>query len=773
MIRKASTLIITLGLSVGILSSVCLGVALGERILESPRPTSTVSTQLPDVNKYDTDLSVTHLDIFFKTDFQSNNVYTVVKASVENFSKNTVDTAEFWLCPGMNDFDFGADIKHIYLLDKNEKRSLKYTIRTTEDIYSEENEWEIYEVSFPKSVQPREKLELEFDYIMTGKPDHSSTPIWQSKDGVKELYLRGEDWTWCPSLYVKFKKRVYPRLYKPSWKLSMEYPAGYVAVADGEFVSREERGGVVKEEWKSVINGHPHAYISKYKVERRTREGLAVEIYATDEELLKQAADKFDDYTRIFSLYVELYGHLGSSIYRIVGTPVERGGGIGMAMGQVISMKRLEDTSLIAHEMAHTWWGNLVASYGEGTKFLREAMAEFSNNYARSLLGEEDCFDDNWIRLEKRRYLCWHFAVSTPVKLYPLIQQEGYDPQRVMMSSYQRGPLVLNQIRLILGDEVFFKCLKGFAIEYKGKTVNIYDFIDTINRVSGRDMTSELKGLLWSTAYASYRLAGFESTKEDGGYRTKVKIQNEGEYGLTCPLLLKMRVGEKREVFKVEGKSEKEFEFSTGDKVIDVVIDPELTTFQYHPEQKVRLWMSLKPGGLNWVWYGKSYMYYSLGEYERAVSTITEYFSTTKYKSIKALLENSSSPFKYSYAAYLFMRGVYYLALDDGEHAQEDIKRAFPYMLEALQQGESVGPPGAFYTVGAIPEKDLDQYLVLLKQVAGREFSFEAGLDEEAKKRKVEQWKQWWEKEGKYQKLNLSALKERFERRKEIPSRSQ
>jgi len=755
MIRKAGTFITIFGLSVGAFSSVCLGV------------------QSPDGNQYDTDLSVTHLDIFFKTDFQSNNVYTVVKVSVENFSENTVDTAEFWLCPGMNDPDFSADVKHIYFLDKNEKKDLKYTIRTTEDIYSKGNEWEIYEVSFQRAVRPGDKFDLEFEYTMKGKPDHSSTPIWQSKDGLKELYLRGEDWAWCPSLYVKSKPRVYPRLYKPSWKFSIEYPAGYLAVVDGELVRREERDSVVKEEWKSLMNAIPRVFISKYKVERWSGKGVTLEIYAPDEELLKKAADKFDDYARIFSLYVELYGHPGSSIYRIVGTPVERGGGIGMVMGQVISMKRLEDTSLIAHEMAHTWWGNLIVSYGEGTKFLREAMAEFSKKYATRHLGGENYFDDNWIRLEKRRYLCRHFSVSDAWKWPPLIQQEGYDPQGVTTENYQRGPLVLNQIRLILGDEVFFKCLKVFAIEYKGKTVNIYDFINTINRVSGRDMTSELKGLLWSAGYASYRLAGFESAKQDSGYRTKVRIQNEGEYGLSCPLLLKIRGGEKREVFKVEGKEEREFVFTTEDKVIDVVIDPELTTFQYHPEQKVRLWMSLKPGGLNWVWYGKSYMYYSLGEYERAVSTITEYFSTTKYKSIKALLENSSSPFNYLYAAYLFMRGVYYLELDDGEHAQEDIKRAFPYMLEALQQGESVGPPGAFYTVGAIPEKDLDQYLVLLKQVAGREFSFEAGLDDEAKKRKVEQWKQWWEKEGKYQKLNLSALKERFERRKEIPSRYQ
>lgn len=770
MIRKASKLIITLGLSVGILSSVCLGVALGERILESPRPTSTVSTQLPDVNKYDTDLSVTHLDVFFKTDFQSNNVYTVVKASLENFSENTVDRAEFLLCPGMNYSDLSADIKHIYFLDRNERKDVKYAVRRVED--NGGKEWDIYVVSFERPVRPGEKLGFEFEYTIKGKPDYSSAPICKSNGGLKELFLKGDDWFYCPEVYVKSKRNVRPRTYRPSWKLSMEYPVGYVAVADGDPVRREERDGVVKEEWKSLMNGIPYVFINKYMVQRRSERGVTLEIYAPDEELLRKGAEKLDDYARIFNLYVELYGHPGSSIYRIVGSSALEGrGGMSTVMGQVVWMHSLDDTSLIAHEMAHTWWGKLIDNYGEGTKFLDEAMAEFSSRYVRRRLGEENCLSDNWIHTEKRRYFCPDFAVSDTWKWPPLIQQEGYSPGSVTAQNYHRGPLVLNQIRLILSDEVFFKCLKAFAAKYRGKRVNIYDFIDTINRVSGKDMTSELKGLLWSTGYASYRLAGFQSEKENGGYRTTVAIQNGGEYGLTCPLLLKMRGGEKREVFIVAAKDEKEFAFTTEEKVIGVVIDPELTTFQYHPEQKTRLWMAIKPEGmLNRVWYGKSYMYYSIGEYKKAIDTITEFFSIRQKKAENT--EKAGKMFKPS-AAYLFMRGVYYLALDGREHAEEDIKAAFPYMLEALQQGESVGPPSAFYTVGAIPEKDLDQYLTLLEQIAGREFSLETGLDEETKKRKVQEWKRWWEKEGKYQKLNLSALKERFERPKEIPSRSQ
>lgn len=729
-----------------------------EQIVESPRPTSTVSMQLPDENKYDTDLSITRLDIFVKTDFQSNNVDTVVKASVENFSDNPVDTAEFWLCPGMNDRDLSADIKHIYFLDKDGKKDLKYTVREIEG----RNFKRIHVVSFERPVKPGEKLELEFEYTMKGKPDHSSAPIWQSKDRVKELFLRG-DFHWCPTFYVESKKDVFPRLYRPDWKLSIEYPAGYVGVADGELVRREEKDGVVKEEWKSLINNYPQVFISKYKLERRTGEGVTLEIYAPDEELLKEGSDKFDDYAKIFNLYIDLYGHPGSSIYRIIASPSLEGGALGLAMGLVMDKELLDGTQYVAHEMAHTWWGTLVTSYGEGSKFLREAMAEFSSAYAMSHLGAEIDGESRFLYIRRRRF-CFYIGIANPPKLRPLIQQEGYDAAKVTMENYRKGPLVLNQIRLILGDEVFFQCLKAFLTKHRGKTVNIHDFINTINRLSGRDMTSDLKNLLWSAGYPSYRLVGFESVKKDGGYRTKVRIHNEGEYGLSCPLLLKMKGGGKREMFKVDGKDEGQFVFTTDEKVIDVVIDPELTAFQYHPQQRARLWMSVKPRSFrNWIWYGKSHMYYLVGEHKKAISTITEYFSRSmerkKYKNIEELVDGSSLN-----AAYLFMRGIYYLALDDREHAEKDIELAFPPMLEALL-GMLTKPSWqltAYRCAGVIPEEDLDQYLALLSQIAGRELSFEVGLDEEKKKQKVGEWKQWWEKKGKYQKLDISTLKERF-----------
>ncbi len=746
-------------------------VRLTGRLESLPYSVGAQAGQLSPTNSYGTGLLITHLDISLKTDFRSNSVPAVVLATLENTSPKPLDKAAFHLCTTGNDRHFRADVRRIQFLEETGEKQLQYIIREVPDPGIKDRQTSIYEVPFSRPVRPGERVRLRFEYTMAGQPDHSGAPIEQSKKGIKEIYLRGGDYRWCPSLYRERKTTITPDRLIPTWTLIMESPKGYVAVTDGELVRRGETNDWAIDEWKSLSPGVPHLYVGPYQVASRTFDGVTFEIYAPDGQRLQKAAAHLEKYARMFNLYSELYGNLGLRTYRIVCSSVA-GVGVGFISGQTIDLSMMNDTLHVAHEMAHAWWGHWFSPHGPGFKFLTEAMAEFSARWVVlcAFPDEDRRFDDSladdFIVGWKQRQFCCYFPVTEPVwrSPVPLIPQpqESYDPY---FWNYNWGPLVVNHVRLVLGNETFFRCLKSFLGQYGGKRAGIEEFIQTIQTVSGIDMTAELRGLLWTTGCASYRAAGFASVKTGEGYRTSVRIQNEGDYGLTCPLLLKTIGGDTRGTFKVDGKQEKEFVFTTAYKVIDVVIDPDLTALQYHPEQKLRLWRALlgamESYGNNEA-FGKSYIYYALGEPRKAVNPISDYLRDSikreKVNGIDELLKKSSFC-----APYVFMRGVFYLGLDDFERAEEDVKSAFPYMLRALVHKDSVRVPGAYYEVGAITQKDLGEYLKLLGLITGREFSFGSDLDESAKKRKVEKWQQWWAKEGKHQKLDLGALKERCE----------
>jgi hypothetical protein len=718
-------------------------------------------------NTYATDVSITHLDISLKADFQSNRVSTVVKATLENTSAKAVDKVAFLLCTTVNDRHFHADVKRIQDFDEHGEKDLPYIIREIPHPEIKQSQAPLYEVPLARPVPPGGKFWLRFEYTMAGKPDHSSAPIEQAKNGVKEIYLRGGgDYRWCPSVYRERQGEESPGRRSPSWTLTLESPEDYVAVTDGARLRRSTNNGWVKDEWKSLVPGRPYLFVGPFKMASRTIDGMTFEMYSPDEPRLRKAAVNLEKYARMFNLYSELYGNLGVRTYRIVCSAVA-GVGVGTIAGQTIDVSMMNDTRLMAHEMAHAWWGHWVSPYGPGWKFLSEAMAEFSAQWALQILWEDDDASSSLTREcilgWKQRHFSLYFPVTEPLGRLPapLIFQAGYDSGNVTGRNYHWGPLVVNQIRLILGDEVFFRCLKAFLAKYGGKHAGIDEFVQTINTVSQKDLTSELKGLLWSTGFASYRLAGFVSEKADRGYRTQVRIANEGDYGLTCPLLLRTIGGEQRRAFKVEAKQEKEFVFRTEHRVIEVIVDPEVTTLQYHPEQKLRLWRAQTLAGNNEC-SSQAYMHYALGDPGKAVDRISEYLESRmrheQADSLGALLTKASY-----LAPYVFMRGVFYLGLEDPRHAEEDVKSAFPYMLRAMVQKDSVRVPSAYYEVGAIARKDLDEYLALLGLIAGREFSLESALDDPAKKRRIEQWQQWWDTEGQHKKLHLDRLKENCE----------
>lgn len=295
--------------------------------------------------------------------------------------------------------------------------------------------------------------------------------------------------------------------------------------------------------------------------------------------------------------------------------------------------------------------------------------------------------------------------------------------------------------------------------------VTMSDFFQTFNKVAGKDLTPLFKSLCWSPGYPSYKLLGFHPSKEGKGYVTVVKIQNEGSTGDTCPLLLKMGNDEKYESFRLDGHSYKEFRFFTTMEVEEVLIDPEMTAFHYHPDDRIRLVLALDPTYLeanpvnNWLWFRRSYALFLDGRPREAFDTISKYLQNAmqllQAKDMDQLLARDDIGLC---ASYLLTRAKYRLGFRDDEGAQADAKKVIDSILKSILAGnEDIAQ--IFYLAGNIPEQKIGCIVDLLERLTGRDFFWEPGLKAADQNKRIEEWKQWWEKEGKNQPLNLDILK--------------
>jgi aminopeptidase N len=145
--------------------------------------------------------------------------------------------------------------------------------------------------------------------------------------------------------------------------------------------------------------------------------------------------------------------------------------------------------SLIAHEYAHQWFGDMITCATWADIFLNEGFATwaeaywFENKYGYAAYKNEMLANAN-------SYFSGnpHWAISSPswgVTTPTVNTLFNY------AITYMKGSCVMHMLRYTLGDSIFFPALKAYAtdaINYKYKNATIEDFKNKMETDSGKDL---------------------------------------------------------------------------------------------------------------------------------------------------------------------------------------------------------------------------------------------------------------------------------------------
>ncbi len=141
----------------------------------------------------------------------------------------------------------------------------------------------------------------------------------------------------------------------------------------------------------------------------------------------------------------------------------------------------LSGEDIMAHELAHHWFGNLITCETAEDMWINEGMAEFSSHlYAEQVYGKERYLeivrDNAWnvVRLAASR----DGNVHRPLYGMPHEYVYGYH-------TYQKGAMVGHNMRHYLGDTLFFNSLKQLFQDHAYGTLSSTSFRDEMIRLSG------------------------------------------------------------------------------------------------------------------------------------------------------------------------------------------------------------------------------------------------------------------------------------------------
>lgn len=164
----------------------------------------------------------------------------------------------------------------------------------------------------------------------------------------------------------------------------------------------------------------------------------------------------------------------------------------------ILDEKSLEDEDLdglIAHELGHQWFGDLITCNTWAHIWLNEGWATYCTAlwYEARDGGQNGYMNSMWRTMRgiaKSDSLppdAKGDALNRPGMVSP-IYKHPWEVFRRTSNPYPKGCSILHMLRAEMGDDLFFRCVGEYVDRYKGKTAETSDFRRTFEEVSGRSL---------------------------------------------------------------------------------------------------------------------------------------------------------------------------------------------------------------------------------------------------------------------------------------------
>jgi aminopeptidase N len=228
---------------------------------------------------------------------------------------------------------------------------------------------------------------------------------------------------------------------------------------------------------------------------------------------------------------------------------------------------------LIAHELAHQWFGNKVTCGSWEDIWLNEGFATYLDALVIEHFDGATTFR-NWRSttvnsITSRSYGSTFVSDTTSVNRI-------FD----WRLSYQKGAMILHMLRYKLGDEAFFQGLKNYLADPKiaysyARTMDLQNHLEA---VSGKDLTEFFNDWFYGEGYPTYEVTWYQSptTKEVQFTVNQTQSHNSVSFfEMPLPIRVKGSSGQSEMIRLEISENGQTFNTSLNFDIISIEIDPD------------------------------------------------------------------------------------------------------------------------------------------------------------------------------------------------------
>ncbi len=343
------------------------------------------------------------------------------------------------------------------------------------------------------------QVEADMPYSRTGEGMHRFT---DEADGETYLALHGG---------LDNAQRVFAAFDQPDMKAvihaAVTAPGPWIVIGNG--VSRPDGAGTPRR-WQiaatppisvylfTVLAGPYHAIKSEHRgvpLALYSRQSLAGHLHRDAAEILAITRACFDRYLEIFDEPYPFDSYDQAFVPELEAGAMENPGCVTfrdefLFPAAVTRAERQTRGMVIAHEMSHMWFGNLVTMRWWNDVWLSESFATYMGF---QVLAEATAFTDTWTDFALTHKPRGYDADQRP-SVHPVAPEphEVPDTDAARSSyddiSYAKGASALRQLVAWIGRPAFLAGINDYFARYRFASATLADLLDCLNRASSTDV---------------------------------------------------------------------------------------------------------------------------------------------------------------------------------------------------------------------------------------------------------------------------------------------
>ncbi|NNK13883.1 MAG: PDZ domain-containing protein, partial [Desulfofustis sp.] len=361
--------------------------------------------------------------------------------------------------------------------------------------------------------------------------------------------------------------------HKALYSLSAQLPEGFIGLTQADELAETDDNGQVSFSFSQPLYALTLVSGRYVKARKTIRDDLHVYtlFFKEDQELAPGYLEAAADYVR---RYEKLIGPFPYNHYVIAENIMPTGYGyptFTLLGQQVIRLPFIKETSL-GHEILHSWFGNSI-----DVAFNSANWAEGLTTYLADMAYRSDAGEGPEARKEAIQRYRDYVNESAPLlgEFYGAGHQRRENQARRAIG-YQKSALLFHELKLRVGEEIFFQSLQRVYQTFKGRSAGWQDLQKIFEDLSDQDLSNFFSERLGRNDLAVLQIKDIDV--EDGPASTSVSFSvvqaQDPAYELLLPVSIETTTGTQK-FQELITEPETALSFEVGAAPLEIAIDPD------------------------------------------------------------------------------------------------------------------------------------------------------------------------------------------------------